>query len=284
MSQIVSIHSFRGGAGKSSIRANVAALMALDGKRVGIVDTDVQSPGIHSMFGPDEDHVTYALSDYLSGRCAISQTAHDVSAGLGPDLPGAVFVIPSSRTAGEITRALDGELAVALLNDALRRLIREVQLDALIIDTYPGLYEETVLFMALSDALAIILRLDQQDYQATGVTVEVARKLGVPRLCLILNKVPAVFDQDEVRTRVEHTYGCAVAAVLPYCDELAALGSAGIFAQRYPHHPMTAALQALAGALGERRSRALGQALRALVGREPSRRAAPVPRLGGVAS
>ena len=55
MAQIVSVHSFRGGTGKSNLTANLAVLTALQGKRVGIVDTDVQSPGIHVLFGFDED-------------------------------------------------------------------------------------------------------------------------------------------------------------------------------------------------------------------------------------
>jgi len=37
------------------------------------------------------------------------------------------------------------------------------------------------------------MRPDQQDYQGTSVTVEVARKLDVPRLLMIVNKVPAMF-------------------------------------------------------------------------------------------
>ena len=49
--KIVSIHSFRGGTGKSNTTANLASQVALTGKRVGIVDTDIQSPGIHVLFG-----------------------------------------------------------------------------------------------------------------------------------------------------------------------------------------------------------------------------------------
>ena len=40
MSKIVSIHSFRGGTGKSNTTANLAALLAIEGRRVGVVDTD----------------------------------------------------------------------------------------------------------------------------------------------------------------------------------------------------------------------------------------------------
>jgi hypothetical protein len=59
------------------------------------------------------------------------------------------------------------------------------------------------LFARLWAVLAIILRPDQQDYQGTGVRVEGARTLGVPRMLLLVNKVPAVFDPAEVKARVE---------------------------------------------------------------------------------
>ncbi len=51
MAKIISIHSFRGGTGKSNTTANVATLLAVQGGRVGVIDTDIQSPGIHILFG-----------------------------------------------------------------------------------------------------------------------------------------------------------------------------------------------------------------------------------------
>jgi MinD-like ATPase involved in chromosome partitioning or flagellar assembly len=83
------------------------------------------------------------------------------------------------------------------------------------------------------------MRPDQQDYEGTGVTVEIARSLDVPRLMLIVNKTPPAFDTAEVRTRVEETYACKVAAVLPHSEEMMNLASSGIFALHYPDHPMT---------------------------------------------
>ncbi len=55
MSHIISIHSFRGGTGKSNTTANLAALYASMGMRVGVIDTDIQSPGIHVLFGMQEE-------------------------------------------------------------------------------------------------------------------------------------------------------------------------------------------------------------------------------------
>ena len=125
---------------------------------------------------------------------------------LGADIKGQVFLTPSSTQVSEITRVLREGYDVGLLNDGFHELIEVLGLDVLMIDTHPGLNEETLLSIAISDALGIILRPDQQDYQGTGIMVEVARKLDVPRMVLIVNEVPSVFDSAEVKARVEQTY------------------------------------------------------------------------------
>ena len=94
MSAIVSVHSFRGGTGKSNTTANITALLAAEGRRVGVIDTDIQSPGIHVLFGLDEEQMLHSLNDYLWGKCDIKQTAHDVTPKLGPGNQGKVFLIP----------------------------------------------------------------------------------------------------------------------------------------------------------------------------------------------
>ena len=241
MSKIVAIHSFRGGTGKSNTAANLAVLLAAANHRVGVIDTDIQSPGIHVLFGLDESTMTHSLNDYLWGKCAIEQAALNVTPRLKANLSGQVFLIPASINAGEIARVLREGYDVSMLNDGLHQLVQTLKLDVLLIDTHPGLNEETLLSIAISHALAVVMRPDQQDYQGTSVTVEVARKLRVPRMVLIVNKVPEVFDAAEVRQRVEQTYNCEVAAVLPHSDEMMALASADIFALRYPEHPVTTA-------------------------------------------
>ena len=240
MSKIVSIHSFRGGTGKSNTIANVAALLAAGGQRVGVVDTDIQSPGIHVLFGIAGEEITHSLNDYLWQACDIAQAAHDVTSRLGADIKGQIFLIPSSIKAGAITRVLREGYDAQVLTRGLRELIEVLGLDVLLIDTHPGLGEETLLSIVISHTLAIILRPDEQDYEGTGITVQVARRLEVPDMVLIVNKVPPVFDTVAVKAQVEKAYDCPVIAVLPHSDELMALASGGIFVLRYPDHPVTA--------------------------------------------
>src|SRR5881394_1884945 len=98
MGKIISIHSFRGGTGKSNITASLAVLLAAEGRRVGIIDTDIQSPGIHVIFGLKEQDIKHSLNEYLWGQCSIETAAHDVSAVLGRDSTqpgqGQIMLIP----------------------------------------------------------------------------------------------------------------------------------------------------------------------------------------------
>jgi septum site-determining protein MinD len=249
MTHIISVHSWRGGTGKSNLTANLAALLAAAGLRVAVVDTDIQSPGIHILFGLKGAAINHSLNDFLWGRASIEEAAIDLSEQLGEAVTGKLFLVPSSINSGEIARVLREGCDARTLTSGLRKLARALSLDALLIDTHPGLNEETLLSIALSHSLVIVLRPDQQDYEGTGVTVEVASALNVPRMLLVVNKVPAIFDIEDVRERVAHAYGRPVTAAIPHSDELMALASGGIFALRYPDHPIALTMHEIAKAL-----------------------------------
>jgi MinD-like ATPase involved in chromosome partitioning or flagellar assembly len=246
MSKILSVHSYRGGTGKSNLTANLATVLALRGTRVGIVDTDIQSPGIHVIFGLDESQVNRALNDYLWGNCAIEDTAYHLPIPPVASAGGALYLIPSSLKAGEIARVLREGYDVDRLTDGFQALVERLKLDYLLIDTHPGLNEETLLSLAISDALVLILRPDRQDFQGTAVTVEVARKLDVPDLVLVVNKALPSTDPAALASRVEDTYHAPVAAVFPLSEQMLELGSAGVFCLHYPDHAWTRAVRQLA--------------------------------------
>lgn len=239
MTDVVSIHSFRGGTGKSNITANIAATLARSGRRVGIIDTDVQSPGIHALFGLEGAAAGSSLNDFLAGRCTIGQAAVEVGSGLagtadGRDGAGRVYLVPSSMDAGAIAQVLREGYDVSMLAEGIRQIGDELALDTLLIDTHPGLNEETLLAITLSTAIIVLMRPDRQDFQGTAVTIEVARKLGVPRILLVANKVPDGVDRADLARQVADAYGTDLVAALPHSDALMALGSGGVFCHESP--------------------------------------------------
>ena len=266
MAQIISVHSFRGGTGKSNLIANLAAVLALGGKRVGVVDTDIQSPGVHVLFGKSGADLDHALNDYLWGTCEIGETAIDVSASLGKS-KGKLFLIPSSTKPGEITRILQEGYDVQALTRGVRDLISALELDVLFIDTHPGLNEETLLAIVIAHTLAIVMRPDAQDYEGTGIAVQVAHQLQVPDMGLVVNNVPASLGLDQVRAQVEETYDTPVFAVLPHSEELMSLASSGLFVRRHPEAALTQQYRELAASLTSR----VGKPARVAVTGRPTR-------------
>jgi MinD-like ATPase involved in chromosome partitioning or flagellar assembly len=252
VSKIVSVHSFRGGTGKSNTTANIATQVALAVNRVAIVDTDIQSPGIHVLFGMEEDDITLALNDYLWGNCEIEEAVYDVGSKLRmPDgrigLPdGKLFLIPSSIKPNEIAKVLREGYDVGTLSDGFQDAIEALDLDYFFIDTHPGLNEETLLSIAISDVLILIMRPDRQDFQGTAVTVDVSRKLDIPNLFLLINKALPEYDFAALKAQVEETYTTHVVGILPLSTDVARLSSSDVFSLRQPDHEWSTTIKNVA--------------------------------------
>jgi len=146
---------------------------------------------------------------------------------------------------GDVMRILRQGYDADKLNKSLSEISKVYGLDLLMIDTNAGLNEETLVTLAISDILLLILSLDKQDYQGTAVIASLAERLSVPRMDLIVNNVSDKFAIEEVRLEVEDKYKTRVAAIFPYTEPLLALASRDIFALHYPTHPLTLALKKL---------------------------------------
>ena len=249
MPEIISVHSFRGGTGKSNLVANMATLLAMQGNRVGIVDTDIQSPGVHVLFGFDEQPLQRTLNDYLWSRASIEETAFalgDLDDVQRPFLKNLkLWLIPSSVQPNDIANILRKGYDVNLLQKGFHHLVKSLELDYLIIDTHPGLDEETLLAIAMSNTLVLMLRTDKQDKHGTAVTIDIARKLEVPKIQLVVNHVPARYDFAQIRNDISTAYNVPVAGLLPLSEDVAVNGSGNIFCALYPDHPWTQAVRAM---------------------------------------
>ena len=238
MGEIVSIHSFRGGTGKSNITANLATWAAYNGNKVAIIDTDIQSPGIHVIFGLSDQTKSATLNDYLWGKCKIEDVANDITKDLGIK-KGKLYVLPAALEAGAISKILKEGYEVAQMSRGFRDIIKSKKLDYLFIDTHPGLEEETFLSIAVSDILLILMRPDEQDYLGTAVSLEIARKLEVPNMHMIINKVLKSYNPATVLREVENAFSVPVVSVIPLYDEIIHNASKEIFVLNNKKHAFT---------------------------------------------
>lgn len=246
MPQVISIHSYRGGTGKSNFTANLATTVAMQGYRVGVIDTDVPSPGIHNLFGLEAEEMKVTLNNYLWGQAEIGEAAYDVSDKVQLKSDGKIFLVPSNCKADDIAKILKDGYDVKLLNDGFRKLVKSLKLDYLFVDTHPGLSKETFLSIAISHVLILILRPDKQDYQGTAVTVDVAKQLNVKRMLLTINKVLSSVNFEALKQKVEETYNLPVVGIFPLSEDMVKLASEGVFCSKYPNHAISQEFQKVA--------------------------------------
>ncbi|MBE9228956.1 MinD/ParA family protein [Phormidium sp. LEGE 05292] len=248
MPKIVSIHSYRGGTGKSNSTANIATAIARQGYRVGIIDADIQSPGIHTLFGLNPAKIDRTLNDFIWGYCAIADAAYNVTSVLNDQgtANSKIYLIPSSIKVNYISRILRERFDIEVLLDGFQSLIKDLHLDYLFIDTHPGLNQETLIFLKASDIVLLMLRPDRQDFQGTAITVDVARKLRLPNLLIMMNKVLKEYDFDDLRQQVEQIYKAPVVGILPESEDMLRLASSDIFCLKYPQHPVSQEIEKVA--------------------------------------
>lgn len=65
-------------AGKTFISTNLAATIALTGKKVLFIDADLRKGHVHKMFGGNNEH---GLSDILSGQATLNNSLKHVKEG-----------------------------------------------------------------------------------------------------------------------------------------------------------------------------------------------------------
>ncbi|MEU2737311.1 P-loop NTPase [Streptomyces sp. NPDC007095] len=242
MAQIIAMHSHRGGTGRSSIAANLARLLAAAGHRVALVDTDIQSPAAHVLFGITDLAPRRTLADYLIGRCEVEEAAAPVP---GVASGGELFLVPARAEAAGIHEIIAQGYDVGLLREGFDRLIEALRLDVLLLDTHAGINNETVTAVASAQTLVVVTRSCRLDLTGAGETLEFAAQLGCLRRALVVNMVPPGVPGAAARKRAEAAYGSIARAVLPYAPELACVAGDRLFADAHPDHPLVARLRSV---------------------------------------
>lgn len=91
------ITSGKGGVGKTTVTASLGRRLALDGKRVVLIDADVGLNNLDVVTGV-ERRVVYDIGDVLAGKCRAFQA-------LVADGETSMRILPSSRDSGRVTAA-----------------------------------------------------------------------------------------------------------------------------------------------------------------------------------
>lgn len=210
---LVCLHARRGGTGKTALAASLAVTGAQQGLRVGLVDLDLLNPGLHILFGAQAQGA--GICQTLTGASRLEDAVQDVTNRLRMPVSGKTFLLPAAQNSAAALEAPPTAAQATNCHHQLRLWAQDAALDLILLDNFPGVAEFSLFWLAAADYALLTLRLDQQDYQDTALLVELARRLDVPRLGLVVNGVTPQVLPGKVKAQVEQTYAVEVLAVLP---------------------------------------------------------------------
>ena len=227
MNPIVAIHSFRHGVGTSSLIAYLAMILARQGQRVGAIE--IQTPSAYSSQNLEELALhTYlqvtlpierpSLQDYLADRVPCSAISYPVHpSGTKGSREEQIYFIPF-----ELEDNFTTETAWSLdsCSTVLAKLTQDLGIQYLLLDVPAGITPSSLMMLGVADYLIINLCPDKVDFQGTAVIADVAKRLNIPQLGLILNQVPDIFDLPLLQGQIQELYNISILGYLPFAGEI----------------------------------------------------------------
>lgn len=204
------------------------------------MDMDLEGPGLHVILGLDPDELTCTLNDVLTNGARPEQAAVRMNDRLHLDR-GELYFTPASIRVEEILKSLRSGFELDSFSKAIKKLAESFDLDYLLVDTHPGLEDDTLLAISVCDRLVIASRLDQQDMFGTGVMAEVARTLEKP-VHLLMNMIPLALKPADVPTitnKISANFKIRLLGWLPFSEDIVNSLSRSVFILTNPTNPMT---------------------------------------------
>jgi receptor protein-tyrosine kinase len=160
--------------GKTTVAANLARAVALQGRRVLLIDGNLRKPDIAAIFGlPEAD----GFPEFWTGRNELSDYIAQAEG---------VDILPSGAASAESTEILSSPRMKTLLEEARQNY------DVVIIDSAPmiGCADTRILAKEADDVL-LVLQLGISKLDVTKDSQQTLEAMGARMSGFVLNKVPS---------------------------------------------------------------------------------------------
>jgi MinD-like ATPase involved in chromosome partitioning or flagellar assembly/tetratricopeptide (TPR) repeat protein len=207
----ITFYSYKGGVGRTMALANVAWRLAEKGKRIGIIDLDLEAPGLSLVkdFTPGKKKVG-GLSAFLN------RTPQEVARSRGDKshdiesfcyiieseqfkYPGKLFFLPVGEEAGlSLAKYLDGEAAPDPLL-AVKKEFADLDCQYLLVDSRTGISATSgIAAVMYPDQVVMVLGLNSQNIRGTHNALRTFRKYGQN---IFFNFLPSLVPYGEEKLK-----------------------------------------------------------------------------------
>jgi succinoglycan biosynthesis transport protein ExoP len=174
--RIILVTGAEAGDGKTTIAANLAAIMAQGGKRVVLIDSDLRRPRVHRFFG-------------IQNRVGLTDLFRD-----GLDLEAVMQqVVSNSMPISVITSgSLPPNPAELLGTQKMSQILTKIakQADVIVIDSPPSVVSDAQVLAAKSDGVLLVVRPGKTHIGPASATREQLDRAGARILGIVFNRIP----------------------------------------------------------------------------------------------
>jgi len=218
----ITFYSYKGGVGRTLVLANIAKRLANFGKKVCIIDFDIEAPGLHQKFehNLNQDKIKRGIVDYIhefSYNNKLPKSIKDYTTKISHhNSNSGIDIIPAGNVKtkkywkklaqinwGKLFYEKDSQ-GVAFFIDMKQKIEKEINPDFLLIDSRTGITDISgVTLSILADEVIILLTNNKENIEGTKLitnTLSVPKNTfaeGRPKINIILSRIPYFAEPDK---------------------------------------------------------------------------------------
>lgn len=181
MGESIVVTSGKGGVGKSTTTANIGTALALAGKKVCMIDTDIGLRNLDVLMGL-ENRIVYDLVDVIEKKCRVQQAL--IKDKRCDDL----YLLPAAQTKDKS----------ALTSNHLRWLVSELkeEFDYVVIDCPAGIESGFQNAVAGADQAVVVTTPENTSVRDVDRVIGLLEKEDIPTPKLVINRLKASMVKD----------------------------------------------------------------------------------------
>jgi septum site-determining protein MinD len=211
-SRVITITSGKGGVGKTTTTANIGTALAMQGRKVAVVDSDIGLRNLDAILGL-ENRIVYDLVDVVEGQCRLRQAL--IKDRRLPEL----YLLPAAQTR-------DKNAVTSVQMEQLCQHLRQ-EFDIIVIDSPAGIEQGFRNAIVGADEIIIVANPEMASVRDADRIIGLVEAAGKPEPRLILNRLRSEMakrgDMLDV-TDVLEVLGIDLLGIVPE-DELIIVGT-----------------------------------------------------------